>query len=144
MRVGNVWLYQCNPKPRSENAYYYTPRLLKRACKNGRYLHTNWYCPQHFNDIRAGDLLLLYFAGTDGGIYGLGGITRVHAAGKNASRLSHRLDKRVTDHLIQNPIPAKAVYGLGFIRSQRQTVHDVTEAWHRLVATLSVISSIFQ
>jgi hypothetical protein len=144
MRIGNVWLYQCNPKGHSENVYSYTPDLLEKECKRGRYLHIDWYCPQHFNDIRVGDLMLLYFAGKKGGIYGLGKITKVRAAGRKDSTVSHRLDKRVTDHLRRNPIPGKAVYALGLIKSQRQTIHDVTEEWHRMVATLSIISSIFR
>lgn len=144
MQVGNVWLYQCNPKPRDENAPYYTQDMLEKNCKKGKYLHTEWYCPQHFNDIKAGDLLLLYFAGKDGGIYGIGKVTKVRAAGKEDSAINHRLDKRITDHLRRNPIPGKAVYGLGMIRSQRQTVHDVTETWHQLVATVSIISSVLR
>ncbi len=143
MKAGNVWLYQCNPKPRSKDAYFYTPEQLKKDCKKGRYLQTDWYCPQYFNDIRAGDVVILHFAGKDGGVFGMGRVTNVRAAGKVDSVISIRLDKRVTDHLMEHPIPGKAVYGLGMIKNQRQTLHDVTDKWHELAATLSVISSVF-
>ncbi len=144
MNVGNVWLYQCNPHPRDDNAYFYTPEALEKDCKKGKYLQTDWYCPQHFKDIRAGDIMILYFAGKDGGIFGLGHVTKVKAAGKDDSTVSVQLDKRVTNHLRQHPIPGKVVYGLGMIKSQRQTVHDITEKWYELTATLSIISSILR
>ncbi len=119
----NTWLFQANP---NNPEHQYRLSNFKKIFEEKGY--EEWGCPQHFNEIKKGDLGLIYFLGSQPGIYGIGKISKEPRPKDRTAVTTITLDK-ATSKLVSEPITEDELkkFELDNLVQRRHTVYNVNE-----------------